>query len=88
MQDVIDILDDREFWTVRAFLEEAIKRKRGGMALRMGAFMTTIIAQHNQANEYGCRAPDSGAYDDACERYGFRNFVEGYEAGMKDRGFK
>lgn len=85
MQDVIDILDEREHWTMRAFLEEAIKRKRGGMALRMGGFMATLIAQHNDANNFPRPRPDTGAYDDACHQYGFRSFVEGYEAGRKDK---
>lgn len=47
IQDVIDILDDRSFWTVRAFMEEAVKRKRSGVALRMGNIMTAMIDQHN-----------------------------------------
>lgn len=85
VQDVIDILDDREFWTVRAFLEEAVKRKRSGMALRMGGFLSVMISQHNQSNQISKPRPDSGAYDDAVSQYGFRNFVEGYECGKKDK---
>lgn len=85
MMDVIEILDDKEFWTMRAFLEEATRRKRGGMALRMGGFLSTLIMQHNQANEYSRIRPDAGAYSDACDRNNFRSFVEGFEAGLHDR---
>ena len=83
--DVLDILDDKEYWTMRSFLEEATRRKRGGMALRMAGLLSTIIAQHNQANEFGRLCPDAGAYSDAGEQNNFRNFVMGYEAGRKDR---
>lgn len=85
IMDVIEILDDREFWTVRAFLEEATRRKRGGMALRMGGFLSNMILQHNQMNEFGRKHPEAGAYADAGEQNNFRNFVEGYEAGRKHR---
>ena len=84
MMDVIEILDDREFWTMRAFLEEATRRKRGGMALRMAGLLSGLIYQHNQANEYQRQRPDAGCYADDIEKYGFRNFVEGYEAGRKN----
>ena len=82
MLDVIAILDDRDHWTMRSFLEEACRRKRGGMALRMGGFLSTLIRQHNDSFSYSTR-PNSGSYDDAVSQFGFRNFVEGYEAGKK-----
>ena len=49
MQDVIDILDDKEYWTMRRFLEEAISRKRGGMALRMAGLLSVLISEHNNS---------------------------------------
>lgn len=83
MTDVIEILDDKEFWTMRAFLEEANRRKRGGMALRMGGLLKTLIAEHNQAHEYRNCYPPAGAYQDAKDQASWLGFVEGYEAGKK-----
>lgn len=82
VSDVLNILDDREFWSMRSFLDEACKRKRIGIALRMSGLLTTILQEHNYAADLRKR-PDSGAYDTACTQNGFRNFVEGYEAGVK-----
>lgn len=84
MLDVIAILDDKDYWSMRSFLEEAARRKRGGMALRMGGFLSTLINQHNQSNEYLHQA-EAGSCSDAVDQYGFRNFVEGYEAGKKSQ---
>ena len=81
--ELLDMLDEREYWSVRGFLQEARKRRRIGEALRMGSLVSALLAQHNYENTYF--RPNSGAYDDAISQYGFRNFVEGYEAGLKDK---
>lgn len=80
MSDVIEILDDREFWSMRSFLEEAIKRKRGGMALRMAGLLGRLIDQHNYANEIRSSSLPAGAYADACDNAKFHGFIEGYHS--------
>lgn len=78
ISDVLDILDDNEFWTMRAFLEEAVRRKRGGMALRMAGLLGTIINEHNRHNELARGRPNAGSYMDACDAAHFHGFIEGY----------
>lgn len=80
INDVLEILDDKEFWTMRAFIQEATRRKRGGMALRMSGLLSTIINEHNLENEYRSSRPPSGAYADACETARFHGFIEGYHS--------
>lgn len=80
ISDVLEILDDKEFWTMRAFLEEATRRKRGGMALRMAGLLGRLIDQHNYANELRSITPSSGAYVDACDNARFHGFIEGYHS--------
>ena len=86
MQDVIDVLDDKEFWTMRAFLQECVKRGRGGMALRMGSLVKPLIMEHNDMNSMRRYPPDSGAYDTAIDQSHFRSFVDGYTACERNRG--
>lgn len=81
--DVLDILDEKEFWTTRAFLTEACNRKRIGEALRFGGLITALIAEYN--HEQIANRPGSGAYDDARNQAHFRSFVEGYEMAKKDK---
>lgn len=83
VMDVLDILDEKPYWTVRAFLSEACDRKRVGEALRLGSLLTSVIAQHNQENEYSNR-PGCGAYSNAIEQAQFTGFVAGHQAGIKD----
>lgn len=78
ISDVLDILDDNEFWTMRSFLEEAVRRKRGGMALRMAGLLGTIINEHNRHNELAKSRPNAGSYMDACDTAHFHGFIEGY----------
>lgn len=84
VMDVLSILDDKDFWTVRSFMEEACRRGRIGEALRMSGLISQLIFQHNESSG-SSRRPDSGAYADAIDQYGFRNFAEGYECGLKDK---
>lgn len=84
VMDILDILDEQEHWTTRKFLEEACKRKRIGEALRMGGLLTSLLVEHNSINDFTHRK-FAGAYADAGEQNNFRNFVEGYELGRKDR---
>lgn len=80
ISDVLEILDDNEFWTMRSFLEEAVRRKRGGMALRMAGLLSTIINEHNRENEFRSSQPTAGAYSDACDTAHFHGFIEGYHS--------
>ena len=82
VMDVLDILDDKPFWSTRAFLTEACSRKRIGEALRLGGLLTALISEHNHSDELSTR-PGTGAYDDAVDQAHFGSFVNGYEAGKK-----
>lgn len=82
VMDVLDILDDKPFWTTRSFLTEACTRKRIGEALRLGGLLTGLIAEHNLTDQAASR-PGAGAYADAVDQAHFRSFVEGYEAHRK-----
>lgn len=83
VMSVLSILDERDFWTVRSFLEVACQRGRIGEALRMAGLIAQLISVHNEENGY--HRPDAGAYVDACDQHGFANFVQGYECGRKDK---
>lgn len=82
VMDVLDILDDKPFWTTRAFLAEACSRKRIGEALRLGSLLSGLIAEHNLTDHLSSQ-PGAGAYADAVEQTHFGSFVAGYEAHKK-----
>ena len=83
IMDVLDILDDKSYWTTRAFLTEACARHRIGEALRMGGLIASLLAEHNAQDDFRV-VPPAGAYDDACDNARFRGFIEGYHSREDD----
>lgn len=66
-------------------LKKACRDGYYGEFRRMGHWSTIIIQEHNdRIKEETYRQSHAGAYSDEVDKYGFRNFVEGYEAGQKD----
>lgn len=84
VQDVVDILDDKDYWTVRGFVTEACKRDRIGEAIRLGGLMTAMLAEHNAAYERSIYQKQCGYYADACDNANWHGFVEGYHRGIKE----
>lgn len=67
-------------------LKKACKDGYYGEFRRMGLWSTIIIQEHNdRIKDEIYRAKHAGAYADAAEQNNFRNFVDGYEQGRKDR---
>lgn len=81
--DVLDILDERPYWTMRAFLIEVCNRKRIGEAMRLGGLLTAVLTEYNCSDDFSYR-PNSGAYPDALDKAAFRGFVEGYHRGCHE----
>lgn len=66
-------------------LKKACKDGYYGEFRRMGMWSHIIIQEHNdRIKDETYRSKNAGAYQDEIEKYGFRNFVEGYEAGRKN----
>lgn len=67
-------------------LKKACKDGYYGEFRRMGMWSHIIIQEHNdRIKDELYRSKNAGAYQDEIDKYGFRNFVEGYEAGRKDK---
>lgn len=67
-------------------LKKACKDGYYGEFRRMGMWSHIIIQEHNdRIKDELYRSKNAGAYEDEIEKYGFRNFVEGYEACRKDK---
>lgn len=79
VRDVLDMLDEKEYWSTRSFLEEACKRDRIGAALRLGNCIGALLAEHNYKSDHTSR-PTAGAYQDAKEQSRFHGFIEGYHS--------
>lgn len=47
IMDVINILDQQQTWTTRAFLTEVCAKDRIGAALRLGGLLPALLAEHN-----------------------------------------
>ncbi len=84
VMSLLSMLNEREYWDELSFIEEACKRGRVSEALRLSGLISRFIWLHNEKNNLS-RCPGSGAYADAVEQHGFRNFVEGYACGSKDK---
>ena len=67
-------------------LKKACKDGYYGEFRRMGMWSHIIIQEHNdRIKDELYRSKNAGAYQDEIDKYGFRNFVEGYEACRKDK---
>ena len=79
VMDVLDILDEKEHWTTRSFLEEACRRDRIGEALRLGGLIGALLAEHNCKDDFRVQK-NAGAYKDAQDQARFQGFIEGYHS--------
>lgn len=67
-------------------LKKACKEGYYGEFRRMGMWSHIIIQEHNdRIKDELYRSKNAGAYQDEIDKNGFRNFVEGYEAGRKEK---
>ena len=67
-------------------LKKACKDGYYGEFRRMGMWSHIIIQEHNdRIKDELYRSKNAGAYQDEIDKNGFRNFIEGYEAGRKDK---
>lgn len=67
-------------------LKKACKDGYYGEFRRMGLWAKVIVDEHNdRIKEDTYVSKNAGAYQDLVDQYGFRNFVEGYEAGRKNK---
>lgn len=65
-------------------LKKACKDGYYGEFRRMGMWSHIIIQEHNDRIKDELYRSNAGAYEDAIDKFGFRNFVEGYEIGRKN----
>ena len=80
------LLDECPCISPQKFYEKAADIGMLGDVRRFGSVMIRFIDDHNAACAIPVsRTPCAGAYSDAGDQNNFRSFVEGYEAGRKNK---